>query len=40
MNYAIYFGLAFIGSFMSFMLGILILCWISDAFLFENKEDK
>ena len=40
MNYAIYFGLAFLGSFMSFMLGVIILCLIGDVFLFEGEEWK
>lgn len=40
MNYAIYFGLAFAGSFMSFMLGVIILCWIGDLFFFEGDESE
>ena len=37
MNYAIYFGLAFAGCFMSLMLFAVLLSWISGAW-FDSRE--
>lgn len=39
MNYAVYFVLTFIGCFMSLMLFVFILSWMSDM-LFDDREDE
>lgn len=37
MNYAIYFGLAFVGCFMALMLFVIIMSWLSDILLSEDE---
>lgn len=37
MNYAVYFGLAFAGCFMSLMLFAVLLSWLSDILLSEDE---
>ena len=37
MNYAVYFALTFLGCFMSLMLFVFILLWLSDMLLNDDK---
>lgn len=39
MSYAVYFALTFVGCFMSLMLFVFILSWLSDM-LFDDIEDE